>query len=195
MEDLKTHFIQRYNFLNIKEPNECLKLSYQYNLIKVNLYFDFFNNDIANLFLVLKLDDIYYYTSLNIDILTKTNPYLIDIPKNILAKMTVDKQLNNFYNKMREHILNGKFEKNSYDDIYFKKGIITIKDKIKNPFLHHLRKANMTSNHFKLLKEHLNIDIDVLKAIQNTGFTIVTTTNPYKRKTLRVILNTINIKI
>ncbi|EAH8944927.1 hypothetical protein EWX29_08345, partial [Campylobacter jejuni] len=104
MENTRELLKQKYLMLNLRKPQDCLKLSYQYHQVKVNTYFDYYENTF-NLFLVLSYEKSYYFTPLNIDNLIVKNPYLNDIPKEILGQILDNGSLKDFYDNMREHMI------------------------------------------------------------------------------------------
>ncbi|EDP7277820.1 hypothetical protein K0O43_001970, partial [Campylobacter coli] len=55
MENTRELLKQKYLMLNLRKPQDCLKLSYQYHQVKVNTYFDYYENTF-NLFLVLSYE-------------------------------------------------------------------------------------------------------------------------------------------
>ncbi|HEA8173599.1 TPA: hypothetical protein RXN40_001693, partial [Campylobacter jejuni] len=59
MENTRELLKQKYLMLNLRKPQDCLKLSYQYHQVKVNTYFDYYENTF-NLFLVLNYEKSYY---------------------------------------------------------------------------------------------------------------------------------------
>ncbi|ECP5968382.1 hypothetical protein FUB20_08335, partial [Campylobacter jejuni] len=122
MENTRELLKQKYLMLNLRKPQDCLKLSYQYHQVKVNTYFDYYENTF-NLFLVLSYEKSYYFTPLNIDNLIVKNPYLNDIPKEILGQILDNGSLKDFYDNMREHMIHDDVQKSNYEDYEFKNGL------------------------------------------------------------------------
>ncbi|MEB2791728.1 hypothetical protein [Campylobacter upsaliensis] len=194
MNDIKEFLKQKYLMSALKKPQDCLKLSYQYHQVKVNIYFDYYENTF-NLFLVLNYEKYYYFTPLNIDNLIVKNPYLNDIPKEILKQILDNGSLKDFYDNMREHMIHDDVQKSNYEDYEFKNGLKSNKNNDKNPFLSHLRKTPMSENHLNFLNAQFNISKYILQRIRAKGYTIVTTANFSERKSLTLILNESSIKL
>ncbi|ECT4084344.1 TPA: hypothetical protein R2P05_000437 [Campylobacter jejuni] len=194
MNDIKELLKQKYLMLNLRKPQDCLKLSYQYHQVKVNTYFDYYENTF-NLFLVLNYEKSYYFTPLNIDNLIVKNPYLNDLPKEILGQILDNGSLKDFYDNMREHMIHDDVQKSNYEDYEFKNGLKSNKNNDKNPFLSHLRKTPMSENHLNFLNTQFNISKYILQRIRAKGYTIVTTANFSERKSLTLILNESSIKL
>lgn len=194
MENTRELLKQKYLMLNLRKPQDCLKLSYQYHQVKVNTYFDYYENTF-NLFLVLSYERSYYFTPLNIDNLIVKNPYLNDIPKEILGQILDNGSLKDFYDNMREHMIHDDVQKSNYEDYEFKNGLKSNKNNDKNPFLSHLRKMPMSENHLNFLNTQFNISKYILQRIRAKGYTIVTTANFSERKSLTLILNESSIKL
>lgn len=188
MNDTKGLLAQKYLLSKLKEPQDCLKLNYQYHKVKVSVYFDYYEGDF-NLYLVLNYDKFYYFTPLNIDNLIVKNPYLNDIPKEILKQILDNGSLKDFYDNMREHMIHDDTEKGDYDrDYIFITGLKSNKNNDKNPFLSHLRKTPMSEAHLNFLNTHFNISKYILQRIRTKGYTIVTTSKASERKELTLIL-------
>ncbi|MBS4314287.1 hypothetical protein [Campylobacter vulpis] len=194
MNDIKGFLKQKYLMSNLRKPQDCLKLSYQYHQVRVNIYFDYYENTF-NLFLVLSYDKYYYFTPLNIDNLIVKNPYLNDIPKEILRQISINRNLKAFYDNMRERMIHDDIQKSDYEDYEFRNGLKSNKNNDKNPFLSHLKKTPMSENHLNFLNTQFNISKYILEKIQANGYTIVTTTEACKRKDLTVILDKHGIKL
>ena len=119
------------------------------------------------------------------------NQYLNAVPPEILNKI-INGNLNKFYDVMREHIKNNEFNVQQYDRS-FSMALVNQNDEDK-PFLYHLRKAKMQDKHFKKLNLEFNFPKNTLKSIKKAGYTIVTTSDPYKRKKLTIALDEKGIK-
>ncbi|MBK1999966.1 hypothetical protein JG678_00695 [Campylobacter sp. 2018MI35] len=194
MENIKEFLKQKYLMLNLKKPQDCLKLSYQYHQVRVNIYFDYYENTF-NLFLVLSYEKSYYFTPLNIDNLIVKNPYLNDIPKEILGQILDNGSLKDFYDNMREHMIHDDTQKSDYEDYEFRNGLKSNKNNDKNPFLFCLRKTPMSEGHLNFLNTQFNISKYILQRIRAKGYTVVTTADFLKRKSLTLILNECSIKL
>ncbi len=187
--------------------NSCLKIHYQYNGVNVNLFFDAYDSESLALCVILNDKNEYYLTPLNIHKILEINkkPYLKECPKSILRKLcSSEGKLDLFDKDMREHIryyltkskeqqINLKCE---YSDESFQKALEKSKNKQYNtPFLHHIRSATMSKEHFIKLGYKLNISKEVLMGLQQQGRTIVTTNDPSKRRKLTIILKEIGYEI
>ncbi|MCR6572962.1 hypothetical protein [Campylobacter insulaenigrae] len=194
MNGIKEFLKQKYLMSTFKNIEDCLKLSYQYHQVKVNIYFDYYENTF-NLFLVLSYEKSYYFTPLNIDNLIVKNPYLNDVPKEILKQILDNGNLKDFYDNMREHMIHDDVQKSNYEDYEFKNGLKFNKNNDKNPFFLCLRKTPMSENHLNFLNTQFNISKYILQKIRAKGYTIVTTADFSKRKSLTLILNECDIKL
>ncbi len=189
--DLKNILIDKYNKTTKRNSGDCLKLFYKFNNVAVNLYFDAYDIDNISFYLVLIHDKFCYCTSLNINYIMTRNQYLNAVPPEILNKI-INGNLNKFYDVMREHIKNNEFNVQQYDRS-FSMALVNQNDEDK-PFLYHLRKAKMQDKHFKKLNLEFNFPKNTLKSIKKAGYTIVTTSDPYKRKKLTIALDEKGIK-
>ncbi|MBZ7987459.1 hypothetical protein [Campylobacter canadensis] len=194
MNDIKELLKQKYLMLNLRKTQDCLKLNYQYHQVKINIYFDYYENTF-NLFLILSYEKSYYFTPINIDNLIVKNPYLNDVPKEILGQILDNGSLKDFYDNMREHMIHDDVQKSDYEDYEFRNGLKSNKNEDKNPFLSHLRKTPMSENHLNFLNTQFNISKYILQKIKAKGYTIVTTANFSERKSLTLILNNCDIKL
>lgn len=173
--------------------SDCLKLTYQYNSVKVALYFDEYDEITCNLFLILSYGDYVYFAKLDIETLVTKNPYLEETPLAILEQIKKDESLKSFYGVMRDKIQNTELKKSSYNHQDFKQ-VANNSKKGDEVFFWNLRKVNMQKDHFDFVKNKLKLSSRILQAIRNQGYTIVTTNNIHKRKKLIYILNHYKIK-
>ena len=173
--------------------SDCLKLTYQYNGIKVALYFDEYDEITCNLFLILSYGDYVYFAKLDIETLVTKNPYLEETPLAILEQIKKDESLQNFYDVMRDKIQNTELKKSRYNHQDFKQMANNSK-KGDEVFFWTLRRANMQKDHFDFLQKKLKLSSHILQAVRNQGYTIVTTNDIHKRKKLIYILNHYKIK-
>ena len=144
---------------------------------------------------MLSYEKSYYFTPLNIDNLIVKNPYLNDLPKEILRQILENGNLKDFYDNMREHMIHDDVQKSNYKDHEFENGLKFNKNNDKNPFFLCLRKTPMSENHLNFLNTQFNISKYILQRIRAKGYTIVTTADFSKRKELTVILDENNIKL
>ncbi len=172
---------------------DCIKLTYQYNGVKVALYFDEYDEITCNLFLILSYENYVYFTKIDIDALVTKNPYLEDIPFVVLEQIRKDESLKSFYDVMRDEIQNAELKKSSYNHQDFKQ-VANNSKKGDEVFFWNLRKVNMQKDHFDFVKNKLKLSSRILQAIRNQGYTIVTTNDIYKRKKLIYILKHCKIK-
>lgn len=112
---------------------------------------------------------------------------------NILAGTNnLDSFCNDIKERIKNYIENEEILKCSYDDNDFKKAIqFTEKNQAQKPFLSHIRKMQdkkMGESHFKMLQNNFDIPLKILQKLQNSNRTIVTTSDPSKRKKLTIIL-------
>lgn len=151
----------------------------------MNLYFDGYDKNYPSTSIILAMDKSYYITSFNVDNFDEKNQYLDKIPDPILNLIKDENnKLTSFYNEMRKRIKEDNFQNISYSsDIVFNNTMQCNKNKENgNPFFHYIRATAMTPEHFKKLFHSMNISKEILTKIQQAGFTIVTTSDPNKRK-------------
>ena len=195
-ESTKDYLVNIYNNIPKKTKATCLKFYYQYNNVNVNVYFDAFDSQSVALSIVLAAEKNYYYTPLNILNTGMTTEYLSEIPHQILVKILVDKRLDDFYENMEKHLLNDKPNFIYYnEDTYFVNTIKYAKSKLDLPFWWYLRKSPMTKDTLNKLNARADITFDILRRIQQEGYTLVRTSDPEKRKELTLILDRIGIKL
>ncbi|WP_077388094.1 hypothetical protein [Helicobacter bilis] len=190
---LRNKLSQQCKMQKCFNASDCLKLTYQYNGIKVALYFDEYDEITCNLFLILSYGDYVYFAKLDIETLVTKNPYLEETPLAILEQIKKDESLQNFYDVMRDKIQNTELKKSSYNHQDFKQMANNSK-KGDEVFFWTLRRANMQKDHFDFLQKKLKLSSHILQAVRNQGYTIVTTNDIHKRKKLIYILNHYKIK-
>lgn len=188
------------------DKNDCLKISYKYNSVSVNLFFDAYDEESLALSIILNYEKEYYFTPMSIDILKPNKKFFLkDCPNAILHQIRLHKiNLDSFYADMREHIeyyiTKSKNQqvnlKCDYNDECFRESLGKSKSEhYITPFLHHIRNTKMSKEQFTRLKDELSIDKETLKKLQKNGKTIVTTNDPLKRKTLTMVLDEVGHKI
>ena len=197
MKNTNNYLIQRlmeqYKTQKCVEVADCIKLTYQYNKVKVALYFDNYDEISCNLSLILSYGDDVYCNKLNVYDLEKKDIYLSSIPDEILIRIKKENHLADFYGVMRNKIQNGQIEKANYNDPTFTRAVKKCQIN-KEPFFWYLKKVNMTDNHLNFLHKHLNISYKILSAIKNQGYTIATTKDVTNRKKLTFELEYYKIK-
>lgn len=195
-ESTKAYLIDMYNDIPKKTKDVCLKFYYQYNNVNVNVYFDAFDNQSVVLCMVLAAERKYYYTTLNILNTGMTKEYLSEIPPQILEKILVDNHLDDFYENMEKHLLTDNPYFISYnDDTYFVNTIKYSNVELDLPFWKCLRKVPMSDDTLYKLSTRADITFDILRKIQQEGYTLVRTSDPEKRKELTLILKQKEIKL
>lgn len=199
MNDILEKLIGDYNSMPKKNNSSCLKCAFQYNNVQVRFYFDYYYGFDANATLILFFSEDYYFSSLNVEQLYKSQ-YLDNIPSKIITKIrkynSENKKytLNEFFETLRENILNSKYEKNyTYDD-EFNEYRKMVKKNIDLPFFHYLRKQKMTYKFYCELLKKINIDAKILKIIKQNGFNIIRTGDINERKNILNELEAKNIK-
>ena len=181
-ESTKAYLVDIYNSIPKKTKATCLKFYYQYHNVNVNVYFDAFDNQSVVLSIVLSAK--------------KITEYLSEIPPQILEKILVDNHLDDFYENMEKHLLEDKPYFNYYnEDTYFVNTIKYAKSKLDLPFWWYLRKVPMSDDTLYKLNARADITFDILRKIQQEGYTLVRTPDPEKRKELTLILKQIGIKL
>lgn len=186
--------------------NDCLKISYKYNGVDVNLFFDSYDEKSLALSIILNYEKECYFTPIDIKYFAYKNIFFLkDCPGAILCQiMSSERKLNLFCKNMRERIENyiakSKNQqinlKCDYSDECFRESLGKSKNNICiTPFLHHIRNTKMSKEQFIRLKDELIIDKETLIKLQREGKTIVTTNDPLKRKTLTMVLDEVGYKI
>ena len=83
----------------------CIKYSFDYKTVNVNLYFDMFDSKIKTLNLVLCYEKNYYFTTLNVSNIEIPTQYLKEVPPDILTKILDDNNsLASFFLCINEHV-------------------------------------------------------------------------------------------
>lgn len=195
-KEVRDHLISEYDSLMIKEQFTALKYHFSYKNVDVNIYFDNYDGDVPSLSMILAYNKTYYFTSLNINNITKAE-YLKGIPEDTLKQLLDENNcLISFFESIESHILSGNKSIINYGkDTCFANTMKYSRPRSNLPFLYSLRKAKMPEKTLKLLSEPTGIDRLVLKKIQSEGFTIVRTDDFSKRKSLIAILDNSSISI
>ena len=76
-----------WNNLQIKARSSALKYRFEFRNVNVNVYFDYYDEEMPDLSIILVKDKDYYYTSLNILNVNIHKEYLEAIPYNILGNI------------------------------------------------------------------------------------------------------------
>ena len=150
----------------------CIKYSFDYKTVNVNLYFDMFDSKIKTLNLVLRYEKNYYFTTLNVSNIEIPTQYLKEIPIEILNRIIdANNSLTAFFLTLNEHV------------------------EINKPFLHFLRRTKMSNEAFSLLRSTMDIPVAILNLIQSNGMTLVRTDKIEFRKEITAIMNEHGFKI
>ncbi len=191
MNEALEKMMHLYDSLPNKAIDTCLKYQFQFNTLRISLYFDALDKDCVGLFLLLNTTEgkeLTYLTPINIG-----NKYLPELPNEILFKVSVGKKLDTFYTALKKCILESNPLYLHYkQDKEFKKGISNIKKKESLPFLWHLRRDKMTPEMFNTVLKTFRIERSTLEKIQKAGFTFVRTDDIEKRRNLEIILKDAN---
>jgi len=195
LEKLKSDYDSAIDAKHSKSA--CIKYSFQFNNVTVNLYFDMFDKHLTSLNLVMIYLCNYYYTSLNASNVNIPPQYLEQIPNEILSEiLDENKTLTSFFAKINDAILNKQPVRASYSkDLQFKEATKCNMNKENLPFLRHLRNTRMQDETLKLLHATMDIPYKVLKAIQKHNMTLVRTAKLEYRKQLTLILQEYNISV
>lgn len=177
--------------MEFTNPATALKYHFQHNNVDVNIYFDAYDAESPSMSMILCYNNKYYYTSLNVNNTAVRKEYLEEVPSVILNQI-LDEQnrLDIFFENIEEHILNDdKMVINYKKDICFTNTMKYSRSRTDLPFLHSLRKVQMSNNMLERLSETMGIKRENLERIQLAGFTIVRTDDPQKRKSLSAIID------
>ena len=118
--------MNEYDSIDYKMKETCIKYSFNFDDVKVNLYFDNFDIDNPNLVMIIVYNGIFFFTNLVyrngrfskfINFIDKSS----DDYRVICAIMDEDNSLNTFYTKIENDILNS----NSIVTLYVKDKIFT----------------------------------------------------------------------
>ena len=193
---VKNKLIEVYDSLNYKYNKTCLKYYFDYNKVKVNIYFDAFDKASPSLIMILSFEKDYYYTPLNITNTNIKKEYLKKIPISILNQLLKNNHLDDFFADIENHILSGKCRVISYtnDDI-FTKTMNYCKNKTDFPFWQSMRNVRMSSKTLERLYVTSDISRNLLLEIQKRNMTLVKTKDPKRRKNLTLILNKHDFKL
>jgi len=197
-EETRNRMLQDYSKLHYRGPLNCIKYNYTYNGVAVSLYFDAYDEKSMQLTMILKTENEYYLTSLNIMNARIRKEYLLEIPYVFLKKILVNNELNDFYFHMENMILKSEPIIATYQkDFTYTKTLEKKKEEVKIdlPFWHHIRHARMSDRMLEELSERADISRKTLYTIQRKGFTLVRTDDASKRCKLKLILKDIGIEL
>lgn len=175
----------------------CIKYSFDYKTVNVNLYFDMFDSKIKTLNLVLRYEKNYYFTTLNVSNIEIPTQYLKEIPIEILNRiMDANNSLTAFFLTLNEHVEINKPSIAKYSKDYtFLNALEHNKSEENKPFLHFLRRTKMSNEAFSLLRSTMDIPVAILNLIQSNGMTLVRTDKIEFRKEITAIMNEHGFKI
>ena len=189
--------INEYSSLKYKGKDTCIK----YNIAisddtKINLYFDNYDSDNQNLVMIIVYDGIFFFTNLVyrngcfsnfINFINKSS----DDYRVICTIMDEDNSLNEFYDKVENHILNS----NGIVTLYAKDKIFTNtmsynkKANKELPFIQTIKKAKMSDEMYNFILETMGVSKDVLKRFRDSGYTFVRTDDSTKRSKISFLIN------
>ena len=175
----------------------CIKYSFDYKTVNVNLYFDMFDSKIKTLNLVLCYEKNYYFTTLNVSNIEIPTQYLKEIPPDILTKILDDNNsLASFFLCINEHVeINNPSIAKYSKDYSFKNALKYNKNEENKPFLFCLRRVRMKDETLSLLMKTMDIPVYILKLIQSNGMTLVRTDKIKYRKEITAIMDEHGFKI
>lgn len=175
----------------------CIKYSFDYKTVNVNLYFDMFDSKIKTLNLVLRYEKNYYFTTLNVSNIEIPTQYLKEIPIEILNRiMDANNSLTAFFLTLNEYVENNKPSIAKYSKDYsFKNALEYNKNEDNKPFLFCLRRVRMKDETLSLLMKTMDIPVYILKLIQSNGMTLVRTDKIKYRKEITAIMDEHGFKI
>ncbi len=195
IEKLKADYDSIVNYKGHKDI--CIKYSFDYKTVNVNLYFDMFDSKIKTLNLVLRYEKNYYFTTLNVSNIEIPTQYLKEIPPDILSKILDDnKSLTSFFLCINEHVEINKPSIAKYSKDYtFLNALEYNKNEENKPFLFCLRRVRMKDETLSLLMKTMDIPVYILKLIQSNGMTLVRTDKIKYRKEITAIMDEHGFKI
>lgn len=198
-ESTRNRLIELYKGMIITDKSSCLLFRYQYNPadpVRVNLYFDAYDNKSTTSTLILICNNHYYFKPLNILNTLNDVEYLEDIPSDILDRLLDEEDsLKSFFEKM-ETVLETKCPRaTNYDDTIFQNTKNWNRNDDDLPFWLTIRHTRMSDRTLKLLSEQADISTELLYEIQRRGFTLVRTDDYKKRKTLTFLLKKFKITL
>lgn len=195
IEKLKADYFEKITYGGSK--NICIKYSFDYNTVNVNLYFDMFDSKIKTLNLVLRYEKNYYFTTLNVSKIEIPTQYLKEVPSDILTKIMDDNnRLTSFFLKLNEYVKKNKPNIANYSKDYsFKNALKYNKNEENKPFLFCLRRVRMKDETLSLLMKTMDIPVYILKLIQSNGMTLVRTDKIKYRKEITAIMDEHGFKI
>ena len=175
----------------------CIKYSFDYKTVNVNLYFDMFDSKIKTLNLVLCYEKNYYFTTLNVSNIEIPTQYLKEVPPDILSKILDDnKSLTSFFLCINEHVeINNPSIAKYSKDYTFLNALEYNKNEENKPFLFCLRRVRMKDETLSLLMKTMDIPVYILKLIQSNGMTLVRTDKIKYRKEITAIMDEHGFKI
>ncbi|WP_270985542.1 hypothetical protein [Campylobacter helveticus] len=194
--NFKEFLIEQYK-LQFPNPQkqDCLRIFYIFNGVKVHLYFDAFEEE-CNLLMILTYNKDIYVTGLSIYTIEKTL-YLHKLKEastEILYKILKNNKILEFHNAMKKHIEECKFEQYSYKNNIFQRALKNRKN-VDGSYVSFLKRVRMSDQHLEFLNKCVSIDRKILELMQRNNLTIVTTNNPLDKKQLSALLLEENIRI
>lgn len=183
-----------------KSKVTCIKVNITYNLIAVTLYYDEFQQT-KNMILKLEYNDQVYLGDIHL------GKFIQDLNREpaLCHQLLQGGTLKPFYTRLAQKILNNRLSVINLEQDGEFLDAITLwrrnhpshesKTNHAHIFLKTFRRDNMSSKMFQSLIEDNKIDFEVVKAIKNSGYTVVRTDDPWKRNSLVALLQQYNIMI
>lgn len=183
------------NYKQLKNVNRytALKYCYQYHKVKINIYFDAYDDQIPTMCLIMHYNKEYYLKTMSLPNIY--SGYLAGLPKSILPRLLdANGRLFEFYKSIESCILQNKYKtincKEDVDILNYSKNIKKQRHKDLR-YIHFLRRGNMTNKTFYKARDGINIPEEYLSKIRDSGYTIVCTDDIKKRTTLKVAMQKI----
>lgn len=178
------------DYNKLKNPRETAAIRYMgtFNNVKINIYFDAWDEDNYNFQLILQNKPEYYLNTLNIYNNDFSSKYLPKLPANIKEAITVNYKLEEFYIKLEDIIVNNNCSFINYnsDNVYSNTSKYNPPEE--KMYLKTLCHKNMTKDMKDWLELNTNISLNMINKIRNSNLTFVRTSDINKRKKLNVIL-------
>lgn len=190
-----------YNALTPKSRKSkvtCIKANMTYNSINVALYYDEYQQT-KNMILKLEYNNQVYLGNIHL------GKYIQDLNKepDLCHQLLQGKTLEPFYKKLAERIINEPLyainleQDNDFSDAVkiWRKNHPSPGNRVNHAhiFLKTFRRDNMSDTMFRSLIKDNKVDFTIVKAIKNSGYTVVRTDDPWKRNSLVALLQQYNI--
>ena len=183
-----------------KSKVTCIKVNITYNLINATLYYDEFQQT-KNMILKLEYNNQVYLGDIHL------GKFIQDLNKEpaLCHQLLQGGKLKPFYTRLEQKISNGplyviNFEKDTEflaAVTLWRRNHLSHGSKTNHAhiFLKTFRRDSMSPKMFQSLIKDNKISFKVVKAIKNSGYTVVRTDEPWKRNSLVALLQQYNIMI